>query len=608
MLCKNLFKFSPKFFNVPQKALPLVFKPFKRFTSLNTNNKKTATGIPTNIGFDHVGIVVPNVKEAADFLIEVFDAEFDWEVKREARPTFGERGWDKTFGVHPEAYMPHVMMLKCGDNFLTQYVELFEFTSPDQFRPPQNSWLKFSDIGFSYISFTVKDLQAVMEHIKKKVIPKWKNVRFIQDPPMSFPLRGEVCTSTFLVSPWGQWIELTCWSKSQEKVDVIKAQRTVESHPLIGKHIFNLPTPSFLVDLDVVDHNVKLMRERFQQKNIQWRVPCKAHKCPGLTNYILEKGQANGVVLLTLGECESFADNGIQDIYFANQVASKEEINRLSLIPKKIKRLRVAVDNMQYLEDISQAVKAWEITTPIEVLIELNINHNRCGVTVEEAVNLCLRAKELEKTQGSIIFKGITGYEGHTPVLPPEEKTKETRKSHEILAEAKRKIEEIGVKIDVVSAGGSCNYIDCLNMGVVNEIQAGGGAIGDILYCEKAHLQDHGHKMGSLILASIISMPNDRSRAMGNAGFKAVGWHPFGGLPRPRDRKDIKIIGLSAEHTKFESEKGNTNKIEKLERGDKIVLIPGYTDSLGFLHRTIYGIRNDTIENVWKTASDKTWS
>src|SRR3712207_139519 len=99
------------------------------------------------------------------------------------------------------------MMLKCGDHHLAQYVELFEWVSPDQRVPAtQSGWDKFSDIGHSYLSFTVKDIHAVLDYIKKV---NWPGVRIIQDPPMNFPLRGEICTSTFIVSPWGMWIELT---------------------------------------------------------------------------------------------------------------------------------------------------------------------------------------------------------------------------------------------------------------------------------------------------------------------------------------------------------------------------------------------------------------
>lgn len=557
-------------------------------------------GIPTNMGLDHVGIVVPNAQEAADFLMEVFDAEFDWEVKREARPTAGERGWSTIFGVHPEAYMPHVIMLKCGEHPLTQYVEIFEWKSPDhQKLNGENGWYKFSDIGNSYISFTVKDIDSVVTHIKKYVIPKWKGTRFIQDPPMQFPLRGEICTSTFLVSPWGMWIELTCWSQSKEIGTVVKAQKKNEKNKYIGQPIDQLPTPSFLVDLDVVDHNIRLMTSRIVDKGIEWRIPSKAHKCPELANYIITRGKANGVVLLTLREAASFAKSGIDNIYLANQVG-EGEFERLSLLAKQVKCLRVAIDDVLYLQNLAKAIERWEIITPIEVLIELNVNHNRCGVNnIEEAVNLARLANQIEMSTGSIIFAGITGYEGHTPILPPNEKTQQTQLSHDILSKTKSAIESTGIKVKVVSGGGSCNYLDCLRESVLTEIQAGGGALCDLLYYHKANLKDYGHKMGALILTQIISVSSDQSRAIGNAGFKSVGWHPFGGLPEPRDCNGLRVIGLSAEHTKFE-------KIDKspvnLARGDKVVLIPGYADAMGFLHKEIYCIRNDHVEHVWKTV------
>ena len=73
-------------------------------------------------------------------------------------------------------------------------------------------------------------------------------------------------------------------------------------------------------------------------------------------------------------------------------------------------------------------------------------------MTPDEAVALSLQVKELEKTQRSVIFKGITGYEGHTPVLPPPQKAEETKKAHGILAEARRKIEAAGLKVEIVIA------------------------------------------------------------------------------------------------------------------------------------------------------------
>eukprot|EP00005_Dracoamoeba_jomungandri_P002326 CAMPEP_0174261028 /NCGR_PEP_ID=MMETSP0439-20130205/11190_1 /TAXON_ID=0 /ORGANISM="Stereomyxa ramosa, Strain Chinc5" /LENGTH=550 /DNA_ID=CAMNT_0015345439 /DNA_START=160 /DNA_END=1809 /DNA_ORIENTATION=- len=550
------------------------------------------------MGFDHVGFTVPNVKEAAQFLTTMFDAEFDWEVIREATPTAGERGWSDLFNVHPDSYMPHVMMLKCGNHFLTQYIELFEWNSPDQYKA-EGGWPKFSDIGHGYISFTVKDLNAVLEHIKKV---NWPGVRIIQDPPMNFPLRGETCTSTFIVSPWGMWIELTQWSESGPKGQVISALTkgkefepmdccSYKAHPEVGKKIEELDTPSFLLNMDAFEHNVALMSQRFKEKGIKWRPPVKAHKCPELTQHLFNAG-AEGVLVLKVSEAEAFANAGINDIFIANEVIGPQKIPKLIQLAKRVKRLRICVEDPDNIKEIAAA--AQEKEAKIEMLVEIDTNHHRCGVTPEEAPTIATLIAQLEKQNTGVVFKGIAGYEGHTPIMPPDEKTKATMASHEKLAKAKELIEESGLKVEVISGGGSSNYPDCLKTGVLTEIQAGGGAICDLLYFHKANLGDHGHKIGASVLTQIMSVPKSGDRAMGDAGFKTMGWHPFVGFPEALDRTDIEVYGFSAEHVKIKPKEGTV-----LKRGDKIRLIPGYCDSMLFLHKQIYAERNGVVEGVW---------
>ena len=130
-------------------------------------------------------------------------------------PSARERGWDKRFGIHPDSYLRNVSMIKCGEYHLAQYIELFEWVSPDQIPLPKNNgeeWFKFSDLGNSYIAFTFVDVRVAYQHLKDVVIPAWGG-RLVSEP-MQFPLRGELCTSFFVVSPWGQWIELSDWSES----------------------------------------------------------------------------------------------------------------------------------------------------------------------------------------------------------------------------------------------------------------------------------------------------------------------------------------------------------------------------------------------------------
>lgn len=74
-------------------------------------------------------------------------------------------------------------------------------------------------------------------------------------------------------------------------------------------------------------------------------------------------------------------------------------------------------------------------------------------------------------------------------------------------------------------------------------------------------------------MGTIMNISFDQKRAMGNCGFKSLGWHPFGGLPQIVNRRNLKVVGLSAEHTKIESINSNDDekiKIENLKWGDKI--------------------------------------
>jgi D-serine deaminase-like pyridoxal phosphate-dependent protein len=104
------------------------------------------------------------------------------------------------------------------------------------------------------------------------------------------------------------------------------------------------------------------------------------------------------------------------------------------------------------------------------VLVEINVNHNRCGVTPSEAPALAasivaLHAAATAAAGGDaskalgVRFVGLQGYEGHTPVLERAAKTAATSASHSIIADAKARVQAAGVSVEHVCGGGSCNYM-----------------------------------------------------------------------------------------------------------------------------------------------------
>ncbi len=115
-----------------------------------------ANGIPTARGVDHIGVTVPNLKQAIAFYTGVLGCEHVYT----AGPFSDPKGdWMKTnLDVDPRATTT-LAMLRCGP---TQNVELFEYTAADQVKtPPKNS-----DIGGGHIAFYVKDLPKAVEYIK----------------------------------------------------------------------------------------------------------------------------------------------------------------------------------------------------------------------------------------------------------------------------------------------------------------------------------------------------------------------------------------------------------------------------------------------------------
>jgi hypothetical protein len=183
-------------------------------------------------------------------------------------------------------------MLKCGDFLLTQYLEIFQWSSPDQSMRP-GGWGRFTDVGFAYVSFTVKDVRAVWAYLRELIAAgRYPGLRLVSDP-MDFPLRGEVCRSAFIVTPFGLWVEVTEWSESGPRGTVIQKQRALESAlshvhgddevvdlrtPYVTASeisVWEVDTPVLFLDMDTVEENTRLMAKRVLDANMSWRLVVK---------------------------------------------------------------------------------------------------------------------------------------------------------------------------------------------------------------------------------------------------------------------------------------------------------------------------------------------
>ena len=353
---------------------------------------------------------------------------------------------------------------------------------------------------------------------------------------------------------------------------------------LVGQPREALDTPALMVDLDVLQRNIDRMATTIiRDAKVGWRPHTKAMKTPALANLCLEAG-AHGITCAKLGEAEVMAAAGFRDILVANQIVGPTKIGRLVNVCRQAD-VMVCVDQFENVREIDRAAEAGGVRP--RVLIEVDVGMERCGVLPgEPAVSLARRIARLRHVR----FAGLQTWEAHALFEPDVEKKKRMiEESLGKLTDSAQAIRDSGIPVEIVSCGGTGTYWISAFVPGVTEIEAGGG-----IYCDISYRRQFGveHEFALTILSTVTSRPHP-SRVICDAGFKTMG--QVAAAPEVLGGVDAKEFVMSAEHGIIRlAEPG-----ESLRVGDKIEIIPGYSDSTVFLHDLIYGIRDGRVEAVW---------
>jgi D-serine deaminase-like pyridoxal phosphate-dependent protein len=91
------------------------------------------------------------------------------------------------------------------------------------------------------------------------------------------------------------------------------------------KNLRELPTPALVVDIEALDHNLKLMADYFAARTPKLRPHFKSHKCVTLARRQIAMGSAVGITCAKLGEAEALVAGGVKDVLIANQVVGVQK-------------------------------------------------------------------------------------------------------------------------------------------------------------------------------------------------------------------------------------------------------------------------------------------
>lgn len=351
---------------------------------------------------------------------------------------------------------------------------------------------------------------------------------------------------------------------------------------LTGKALAEVDTPALLLDADALRANLDRMAAFFANRPSKLRPHFKSHKCTRIARLQMQAG-AVGITCAKLGEAEVVVEAGIRGILIANQIVGRLKIARLVELAKRAEPI-VAVDSVENVQMLSDAARAAGVT--LGALVEVDIGMHRCGVQPgRPALELARRVASLP----GLRFEGLQGYEGHVVDLRDEaERTEKTRAALASLVETRRLIEQSGLRVNIVSGGGTGTYTITGDYPGVDEVQAGSYAAMDWWYSD---IRPE-FRQAMSILVTVISRPAP-DLAIIDVGRKGVGAE-FG-PPRIKDLPGAEVARFgSEEHTAIRLRSASTLGI-----GDRLEIIPSHGCTTSNLYREFIVHRKGTVMDIW---------
>ena len=355
----------------------------------------------------------------------------------------------------------------------------------------------------------------------------------------------------------------------------------------LDSRLEEIDTPSLIIDLDLMEHNIKTMADFFKTTTAKLRPHVKTHKCPIISHKQVRAG-AIGVTCAKLGEAEVMVEAGISSVLIANQIVGETKIKRLINLAKH-GEITVAIDDYSNVKHLARASELNDVK--LNILIEVDVGNNRCGVPPKEPA---LQLAKEASSYSSLNFKGLLGYEGFCQnIRSIEERRLKTIEAMEKLVSTRNLLEDHGFDIETVSAGGTGTHMITSNYPGVTEIEAGSYVFMDATYSRVEGLEKFSQAL--TVLTTVVSTPKP-SIAICDAGLKTISTE-FG-MPIVKGIDGVIYERASEEHGRL-----RVDGDKKFKVGDKLELVVTHCCTNTNLFDVFHCIRDGRLEAIWKIAA-----
>jgi D-serine deaminase-like pyridoxal phosphate-dependent protein len=344
-----------------------------------------------------------------------------------------------------------------------------------------------------------------------------------------------------------------------------------------------LDTPALLIDLDVMERNLKRIASYAAAHNLRLRPHTKTHKIPELGRKQIQLGAA-GLTVAKVSEAEVMVQAEPPELLVAFPVIGQRKLSRLMNIASAA-RITVSLDSETAAGQLSAAAAAAGID--IGVLVEFDAGLGRVGV--QPGPELIALAQCIDRLPG-LRFEGIAFYPGHI-----KDASASLTALSDVVSGAAADLESAGFEVRIVSGGSTPTLLRSHEVARLNEIRPGtyifndrntveGGAVdwADCAASIMVTVVSTAVKHQMIVDGGSKTFSSDRSAGTGPLSFGRVVEDP------------------SAVFAKMNEEHGFITVENGFRVGDRVKIIPNHICVAMNLHEQVYGVRGGNVEAVWK--------
>ena len=352
-----------------------------------------------------------------------------------------------------------------------------------------------------------------------------------------------------------------------------------------GDPVTAIDTPALVIDLDAMERNLARMAAFARDHRVRLRPHAKMHKSAELARQQMAHG-AVGVCVQKTAEAEALAAGGVSNIYISNEVIAPAKLVRVAALALRLQRdggqLAIAVDSEHGVKALAEAMHHAH-GAHIDVFIEIDVGHGRCGVPPGDTVLALARAIAPHR---ALRLAGLQAYHGSAQHRrAPAEREAALADAAQAVRDTRDLLIRHGFGPLLVTGAGTGTYALETASGLWGELQMGSYLFMDADYAANQaapHSPPFEHAL--FVKAQVVSRQGDR--AVCDAGHKS---HAIdSGLPTVLVPTGLAFANGGDEHGVL---RAVTPDAVLPAIGDTVWLIPGHCDPTVNLHDWLVGVR-----------------